>query len=49
MRVEEVGDEGEIEFGVAGYEGCRGEEFAAVESVRILKDELGPLEKIALL
>lgn len=47
MSVEEIGNESEIEFRVACYEGCRREEFAAVEFVGVLKDLFGALEKIA--
>ena len=46
--VEEVGDEGEVEFRVAGYEGGWGEEFAAgwVEAVGVLQDLFGSLVEI---
>ena len=46
VRVEEVGDEGEVKFWVTGYEGGGGEEFAAGEAVGVLKDELGALEEV---
>lgn len=48
MVVEEVGDEGEVEFGVAGDEGGRGQEFAAgwVEPVGVLEDLFGALQKV---
>ena len=43
MSVEEVGYEGEVEFGVAGDEGGWGEEFAAVELVGVDEDLFGAL------
>ena len=47
MRVEEVGDEGEVEFRVAGYEGGRGQEFAAGEAVGVCEDLFGALVEVA--
>jgi hypothetical protein len=46
--VEQVGDECEVEFGVAGDERLRGEEFAArwVEAVGVLEDLLGALVEV---
>lgn len=49
MSVEEVGDEGEVEFRVAGDEGLGGEEFAAGELVGVLEDLFGALEEVAVL
>ena len=49
MGIEEVCDEGEIEFGVTGNEGCGGEELSAIETVGILKYLLCALEKISCL
>ena len=37
MCVEEIGDEGKVEFGVAGYERCGREEFTAVKPISVLK------------
>lgn len=47
MGIEEVGDKGKVEFWVTGYEGGWRKEFAAVESVGVLKDLFGSLEEIA--
>jgi hypothetical protein len=47
MSVEEVGHEGEIELRVAGDEGCRGEEFPALEFVGVVEDLFGALEEVA--
>ena len=44
VSVEKVGDEGEVEFWVAGDQGCGGEEFAAVEPVCVLEYLFGSLE-----
>ncbi len=48
MVIEEVRDESEVELGVAGDEGGRGEEFAAggVEAVGVLQDLLGALVEV---
>ena len=37
-RVEQVGDEREVELGVAGDEGRRGQVFAATDRVGVLQD-----------
>lgn len=47
VGVEKVGDEGEVEFGVAGDERGGREEFAARELVGVLKDLFGPLVEVA--
>lgn len=47
VGVEEVGDEGEIELGVAGNERFGSEELAALEFVGVVKDLLGALEEVA--
>ena len=47
VGVEKVGDEGEVEFRVAGYKGGGGKKFAAVESVGVLEDFFGSLEEVA--
>lgn len=47
VGVEEVGDKGEVEFGVAGNEGGRGEKLATGELVGVLKDFFGALVEIA--
>ena len=46
--VEEIGDEGEVEFGIAGDERCWSQEFAAwwVEAVGVLEDLLGALVEV---
>lgn len=46
MGVEEVGDEGEVKFRVAGDERGGGEEFAAGELVGVLEDLFGALEQV---
>ena len=46
VRVEEVGDEGEVEFRVAGDEGGGGEEFAAGELIGVGKDLFRALEEV---
>ena len=46
VRIEEVGDKGEVKFRVAGYEGGRGEEFAAGELVGVGEDLFRALEEI---
>jgi len=45
--VEEVGHEGEVEFGVTGYERSGRQEFAAVKFIGILEDLFGSLVEIA--
>ncbi len=47
MGVEKVGDEGEVEFWVAGDEGGGGEEFAAGELVGVVEDLFGAGEKVS--
>lgn len=47
VGVEEVGDEGEVEFGVTGYEGGGREEFAAFEFVGVLENLFSALKEIA--
>ncbi|KAL8962759.1 MAG: hypothetical protein Q9193_000878, partial [Seirophora villosa] len=47
VGVEEVGYKGEVEFGVAGHEGGRREEFAAREFIGVLKDLFGALVEVA--
>ena len=47
VGVEKVGDEGEVEFRVAGDEGGWGEEFAAVEFVGVLENLFGALVEVA--
>jgi hypothetical protein len=49
VRVEEVGDEGEVKLWVAGDERAGRKEFAAVEPVGVLQDLLGALEEVACL
>lgn len=46
VGVEEVGDESEVEFWVAGDEGGWGEEFAAGEAVGVLEDEFGAVVEV---
>ena len=46
VSVEEVGDEGEVKFRVACYEGGGGEEFAAGELVGVGENLFGALEEI---
>ena len=46
MGVEEIGDKGEVEFGVTGDERAGGEEFAAVEFIGVLEDFFGTLVEI---
>ena len=47
VSVEEVGYEGEVEFGVTGDEGGWGEKFAAVELVGVNEDLLGALVQVS--
>ena len=47
VGIEEVGDKGEVEFGIPGYERCWGEKFATIKSVGVLEDLLGTLKEIA--
>lgn len=47
VGVEEVGDESEVEFRVAGDQGGRGKEFAAVEPFCVLENLLGSLQEVA--
>ena len=47
VSVEKVSNEGEVEFGVSGYKRGRRKELAAVQSVSILKNLFGTLEKVS--
>lgn len=47
VSVEKISNEGEVEFGVSSYKRRRRKKFAAVESVSILEDLFGTLEKIS--
>jgi len=45
--IEEIGDEGQIEFGVAGDKRGGGQEFAAVELISVGEDLFGTLVQVA--
>ncbi|PAK71775.1 hypothetical protein B8W95_13060, partial [Staphylococcus pasteuri] len=46
-RVEQVGDEGEVELGIAGDEGRRGQVLAATDRVGVLQDlEMGGVRRV---
>ena len=47
VSVEKISNEGEVEFGISSYKRRRRKKFAAVESVSILEDLFGTLEKIS--
>ena len=47
VSVEKISNEGKVEFGVSGYKGGRRKELAAVQSVSILEDLFGTLEKVS--
>ena len=44
VGVKEVGNKGEVQFGIAGNKGCGGEELAAFELIGVVKDLLCSLE-----
>jgi hypothetical protein len=46
VRVEEIGDEGKVQFRVAGDEGGGSQEFAAFEFVGVVEDLFGALEQV---
>lgn len=47
VSVEKISNEGEVEFGISGYKGGWRKELAAVQSVSILENLFGTLEKIS--
>ncbi len=47
VSVEKISNEGKVEFGVSGYKGRRRKELAAVQSVSILENLFGTLEKVS--
>ena len=47
MSVEKISNEGEVEFGVSSYKGRGRKELAAVQSVSILQNLFGTLEKVS--
>ncbi len=47
VSVEKISNKGEVEFGVSGYEGRWRKELAAVQSVGVLEDLFGTLEKVS--
>lgn len=49
MSIEQIGDEGKVEFGISSYEGGRGQKLAAIEGIGILKHLFGALQKVSLL
>lgn len=49
VLVEQVGDEGQVEFGVAADDICRHDELSASEPVGLIQHALGPLQVLLLL
>ena len=47
MGIEEIGYEGEVEFGITGDQGRGGEKFAAFELVCVIEDLLRSLKEVA--
>lgn len=47
VSIEQIGDEGKVEFRVSSYERRWGEKFATIKSVGILKNLFGSLEEVA--
>ena len=47
VSVEKISNEGEVEFGISGYKRRGRKELAAVQSVSILENLFGTLEKVS--